>query len=127
MGGSRSGVHSRPVFIQQPSANCRVWDAKPTAIVISTSSNSNDSLYITLSTHESGEPHFQNRTRSQWLSTTKPFRNHATMSAMTEPAIDVRHLVRRFGKLTAVGDVSFQVQRGAIFGLLGPNGGSVLI
>ena len=43
-------------------------------------------------------------------------------SATTEPVIDVRHLVRRFGALTAVGDVSFQVRRGAIFGLLGPNG-----
>ena len=36
--------------------------------------------------------------------------------------IDVRHLSRRFGSLTAVNDVSFQVRRGAIFGLLGPNG-----
>ncbi|TXT22247.1 MAG: ABC-2 type transport system ATP-binding protein, partial [Planctomycetota bacterium] len=34
----------------------------------------------------------------------------------------VRHLSRRFGSLTAVNDVSFQVRRGAIFGLLGPNG-----
>jgi ABC-type multidrug transport system ATPase subunit/ABC-type multidrug transport system permease subunit len=36
--------------------------------------------------------------------------------------IDVRHLSRRFGELVAVDDVSFQVRRGAIFGLLGPNG-----
>lgn len=36
--------------------------------------------------------------------------------------IDVQHLSRRFGALTAVHDVSFQVRRGAIFGLLGPNG-----
>ena len=36
--------------------------------------------------------------------------------------IDVRHLARRFGELVAVDDVSFQVRRGAIFGLLGPNG-----
>lgn len=36
--------------------------------------------------------------------------------------IDVQHLSRRFGSLTAVQDVSFQVRRGAIFGLLGPNG-----
>src|SRR5579859_4659533 len=36
--------------------------------------------------------------------------------------IDVRHLGRRFGSLTAVSDVSFTVRRGAIFGLLGPNG-----
>lgn len=36
--------------------------------------------------------------------------------------IDVQHLSRRFGSLVAVNDVSFQVRRGAIFGLLGPNG-----
>lgn len=38
------------------------------------------------------------------------------------PVIDVAHLSRRFGKITAVNDVSFSVRRGAIFGLLGPNG-----
>ncbi|MGE5193299.1 MAG: ABC transporter ATP-binding protein, partial [Deltaproteobacteria bacterium] len=38
------------------------------------------------------------------------------------PVIDVAHLSRRFGHLTAVDDVSFSVRRGAIFGLLGPNG-----
>jgi len=41
---------------------------------------------------------------------------------MNGPVIDARHLTRRFGELTAVEDVSFGVQRAAIFGLLGPNG-----
>jgi ABC transporter DrrB family efflux protein len=41
---------------------------------------------------------------------------------MDGPAIDVQGLTRRFGNLTAVDRVSFQVRRGAIFGLLGPNG-----
>jgi len=41
---------------------------------------------------------------------------------MSEPVIDVHHLSRRFGELVAVEDVSFQVRRSAIFGLLGPNG-----
>jgi ABC transporter DrrB family efflux protein len=41
---------------------------------------------------------------------------------MSDVAIDVRDLSRRFGELVAVRDVSFQVRRGAIFGLLGPNG-----
>jgi len=42
--------------------------------------------------------------------------------AATSPVISLRHLTRRFGHLTAVNDVSFDVHRGAIFGLLGPNG-----
>lgn len=41
---------------------------------------------------------------------------------MADLVIDVRNLTRTFGTLTAVSDVSFQVRRGAIFGLLGPNG-----
>src|SRR5512134_3185731 len=43
-------------------------------------------------------------------------------AAGREAVIDVQHLTRRFGSLTAVNDVSFEVARGAIFGLLGPNG-----
>jgi ABC-type multidrug transport system ATPase subunit len=39
-----------------------------------------------------------------------------------QPAISARHLVRRFGDFTAVNDVSFAVQKGEIFGFLGPNG-----
>ncbi len=38
------------------------------------------------------------------------------------PVIDARKLVRRFGSLTAVDEASFQIRKGAIFGLLGPNG-----
>lgn len=40
----------------------------------------------------------------------------------TGPAIEVQDLSMRFGKFTAVDGVSFAVQRGEIFGLLGPNG-----
>jgi len=39
-----------------------------------------------------------------------------------EASISVEHLVRRFGKFTAVNDVSFRVEKGEIFGFLGPNG-----
>ncbi len=38
------------------------------------------------------------------------------------PAISAEHLVRRFGNFTAVNDVSFRVEKGEIFGFLGPNG-----
>jgi len=39
-----------------------------------------------------------------------------------EAAIAAEHLVRRFGNFTAVNDVSFRVEKGEIFGFLGPNG-----
>jgi ABC-2 type transport system ATP-binding protein len=38
------------------------------------------------------------------------------------PAIDVQHIVKKFGAFTAVNDVSFTVDEGEVFGLLGPNG-----
>jgi ABC-2 type transport system ATP-binding protein len=37
-------------------------------------------------------------------------------------AISLESVTRRFGDLTAVGNLSFQIQAGEIFGLLGPNG-----
>ena len=36
--------------------------------------------------------------------------------------IEVQHLTKRYGRLTAVEDVSFRVERGEILGFLGPNG-----
>lgn len=36
--------------------------------------------------------------------------------------IDVRHLSKSYGGLTAVDDVTFEVGRGRVFGFLGPNG-----
>lgn len=44
------------------------------------------------------------------------------MSASDQPAISANNLVRRFGDFTAVDDVSFRVEKGEIFGFLGPNG-----
>jgi branched-chain amino acid transport system ATP-binding protein len=38
------------------------------------------------------------------------------------PILEVHNLVRRFGGLTAVNDLSMQVQQGEIHGLIGPNG-----
>lgn len=40
-----------------------------------------------------------------------------------EPAIDVRNLSHRYGERRALSSVSLTVERGEIFGLLGPNGG----
>ena len=37
-------------------------------------------------------------------------------------AVSISNLVKSFGSLVAVNDVSFQVKEGEIFGLLGPNG-----
>jgi ABC-type glutathione transport system ATPase component len=37
-------------------------------------------------------------------------------------AIEVDHIVKRYGEFVAVDDISFSVKDGEIFGLLGPNG-----
>ncbi len=42
--------------------------------------------------------------------------------AVPTPAIEVNHIVKKYGDFTAVNDISFQVAEGEIFGLLGPNG-----
>lgn len=39
-----------------------------------------------------------------------------------DPLVDVNHLVKTYGPLRAVNDLTFQVRRGEIIGLLGPNG-----
>lgn len=43
-------------------------------------------------------------------------------SSAGEPAIEIRHLTRRFGRLRAVDEVSFQVWPGQVLGFIGPNG-----
>ncbi|MCU1295939.1 MAG: daunorubicin resistance transporter ATPase subunit [Acidobacteriaceae bacterium] len=43
-------------------------------------------------------------------------------AAVPPKAIDVTHIVKKYGDFTAVDDVSFNVKDGEIFGLLGPNG-----
>jgi ABC-2 type transport system ATP-binding protein len=37
-------------------------------------------------------------------------------------AIEVSHLVKKFGSLTALNDINFSVGEGETFGFLGPNG-----
>ena len=41
---------------------------------------------------------------------------------MTDLLVEARHLTKRFGTLTAVDDVDFEVRPGEAFGFLGPNG-----
>src|SRR5690625_289411 len=41
---------------------------------------------------------------------------------MEEAIIEIEHLTKRYGDVTAVHDLSLTIQKGEIFGLLGPNG-----
>src|SRR5215208_8079898 len=41
---------------------------------------------------------------------------------LERPVIEVQHITKRYGMVTAVDDVSFRVERGEILGFLGPNG-----
>jgi ABC-2 type transport system ATP-binding protein len=44
------------------------------------------------------------------------------VQANGQPMVEVRDLVKRYGRSTAVDGVSFSIRRGEIFGILGPNG-----
>src|SRR5512144_1388626 len=44
------------------------------------------------------------------------------MTDQNSPAIRVQGLTKKFGKFTAVDNVSFEVARGEVVGYLGPNG-----
>jgi ABC-2 type transport system ATP-binding protein len=41
---------------------------------------------------------------------------------MTDPVLEVAHLVKQYDTFRAVDDLSFAVQPGELFDLLGPNG-----
>ncbi len=51
-----------------------------------------------------------------------PLLPRAGRPAPGEVLLEVEHLVRRFGGVAAVDDVTFEVRAGEIFGLIGPNG-----
>ena len=44
------------------------------------------------------------------------------MDTRMQPAIAAKELVKRYGKLTALDRVSFEVGRGELFGMIGPDG-----
>ncbi|MBI2513605.1 MAG: ABC transporter ATP-binding protein [Opitutae bacterium] len=44
------------------------------------------------------------------------------MAEISDNTIEVEHLIKHYGSLAAVNDISFSVKRGEIVGLLGPNG-----
>ncbi|MGP8022547.1 MAG: ATP-binding cassette domain-containing protein, partial [Methanobacterium sp.] len=41
---------------------------------------------------------------------------------MTENAIEMKNLTKKFGDFTAVDNLSLNIKKGEIFGFLGPNG-----
>lgn len=41
---------------------------------------------------------------------------------MSRTVLALNHITKKFGGLTAVGDVSFEIKEGEIYGLIGPNG-----
>src|SRR3981081_1242780 len=45
-----------------------------------------------------------------------------TLPSMAELVLQVENLVKRYGDVEAVRGVSFAVEEGEVFGLLGPNG-----
>lgn len=45
-----------------------------------------------------------------------------TATAAAQPAVHTEKLTRKFGDFTAVDNVTFDIQRGEVFGVLGPNG-----
>src|SRR5262245_18403190 len=47
------------------------------------------------------------------------------MPAASDPAISVAGLAKHYGATRAVDGLSFEVGRGEVFGLLGPNGGGM--
>lgn len=53
---------------------------------------------------------------------TLPDLRESARSSTAQPAISVRHISHAYGERRALRDVSFDVQRAEIFGLLGPNG-----
>ena len=57
------------------------------------------------------------------FSRVSPLAVNASLAHDLPPAVEAEHLGFRYGKRQALDDVSFAIERGEFFGLLGPNGG----
>ncbi len=68
------------------------------------------------------EDAFVARLKTRRVKTQPPSLQMKIHGSGTEKVISVKNLQRRFGEFIAVNNVSFSVQRGEIFGLLGANG-----
>ena len=44
---------------------------------------------------------------------------------MSEPLLVIDHVSKRFGGLVAVNDVSIEIARGEVVGIIGPNGAGI--
>jgi branched-chain amino acid transport system ATP-binding protein len=53
---------------------------------------------------------------------TQPVAHQVLAPESAQPVLEVAHLTKRFGGITAVRDVSFTLHKGEILGLIGPNG-----
>ncbi len=81
----------------------------PAELLARTGCNTLESAFISLLPEEKRAEHQQVQV--------PPMTDHGG-----EPAIQASNLTRRFGDFTAVDNVSFEIQRGEIFGFLGSNG-----
>jgi len=63
-----------------------------------------------------------NDLKTNGVSGSSPTNGHDSAGVSLPNAIEVEHIVKKYGDFTAVDEVSFQVKDEEIFGLLGPNG-----
>jgi ABC-2 type transport system ATP-binding protein len=71
---------------------------------------------------ESGVPQNEPAPEAAVAENPSPRISKADIQVGTDLIIETRGLTKRYGKLTAVKDLSLQVPRGAIYGFVGPNG-----